>query len=125
MMMALLLSLQACKKRMIGKWSDNIQLSAKDLEFSPNGDSATVTAKGNWWGINCIALDTTYLMLDTASTDFCNVSYTDSVVTIVTKNCNLLKVKLSENKTNKDRTLWIGFSAGDYFDRVKIIQKKK
>lgn len=115
----------SCKKPIIGKWSDNIQLSGREFNFNSVEDSAIITAKGKWWGINYISLDTNKIFLDTSITDICNFSYLDSNVEIESKNCNTLKIKMRENKTSSDRILRIGLWAGDYFDGIKITQKKK
>lgn len=120
-----LITIYSCQKPMIGKWSDNIQLSGKEFNFNSFGDSATITAKGKWWGIDCISLDTNKILLDPSITDICNFSYSDSIVVIESEDCNTLKIKMKENNTNAERVLSIGLSAGDYFDGIKIIQKKK
>lgn len=89
----------------IGKWEDIIQLSGKDFTFNATGDSVLITAKGSWWGINCVYLDTTAIQINTPTNDYCNFTYADSNMTIVSTNCKSLIVKMNANNTNKDRTL--------------------
>jgi len=108
-----------------GKWEDRIQLSGKDFTFNTTGDSVLITAKGSWWGINCVYLDSTAIQINTPSNDYCNFTYADSNMKIVSSNCKSLIVKMNANNTNKDRTLCMTLWAGDYYDGVRILQKKK
>ncbi|MBN2259660.1 MAG: hypothetical protein JW702_03910, partial [Clostridiales bacterium] len=41
----------------IGKWDDNIKLSARYAEFSSESDSITIKTKGDWWWINGISFE--------------------------------------------------------------------
>jgi hypothetical protein len=116
----------SCKKSPKGEWSDIIQLSGKEFNFNPTGDSVMVSAKGKWWAVSGIKLDTYTFNLNPASTnDPCNFTYADSFIQISSKNCNTLFVKMNENKSNAARTLYINLWAGDYSDGIKIIQNKK
>lgn len=114
-----------CKKPLIGQWSDIIQLSGKEFNFNPNGDSVLITAKGKWWGINSVTLDTSIINVYSSTTDACNFIYIDNNIKIVSKSCDTLVIKMNANNINTDRTLNIGLWAGDYNDEIKIIQRKK
>jgi hypothetical protein len=118
----------ACNKRQPdGMWSDNILLSGKTFTFNATGDSVIVTAKGKWWSMNCVALDTHRMNVCAAlpTTDVCNFVYTDGQVSLTSTDCNQLFIKMAPNTTNAERTLSIGLSAGDYFDGIKVVQKKQ
>ena len=115
----------ACtKKQPVGGWSDIIKLSGKEFNFKSSGDSALITAKGKWWAINYVGLDTNNIDIYSSTTDACNFTYIDSNLKIVSKSCDTLFVKMNANNTNSDRTLHIGFWAGDYHDGIKIVQTK-
>lgn len=116
----------SCKKSPKGKWPDIIQLSGKEFNFNPTGDSVMVSAKGKWWAVSGIRLDTHTIYLNPASpNDPCNFAYADSLIQISGKTCNTLFIKMNENKSNASRTLYISLWAGDYSDGIKIIQNKK
>jgi hypothetical protein len=115
----------ACtKKRPIGKWSDIIQLSGNEFNFKSTGDSVLIFAKGKWWGINGVLLDTNKIDVYTPGTDACNFTYIDSTIKIISKSCDTLFIKMGANNTNSDRTLIIGLLAGDYYGGIKITQPK-
>ena len=120
--LVLLLTITCCKKPLIGKWSDVIQLSHKALTFNSKGDSALVTAKGKWWAISGVTLDTSRINLGLTTNDPCNFSYVDSNIQLKSSHCDTLLIKLSPNTTSSPRTLAVAFWAGDYGDQLKIIQ---
>jgi hypothetical protein len=129
--LALLVSLflitifSACKKEAsIGQWRDVIQLSGKNFVFNSTGDSIWVTAKGHWWAINCVALDTTKINVYSSANDPCNFTYTDSNIKLISINCDSLFIKMNANHSSLDRVLSFGFYAGDYRDGIKITQTK-
>ena len=122
----LVITFFGCKKNpIIGQWSDIIQLSGKEFSFNSSGDSVLITANGKWWGVNCVSLDTNRINIYSSMTDACNFIYVDNDIRIESKNCNALFIKMNANNTYSDRILSIGLSAGDYFDGIKIVQKKK
>lgn len=114
----------SCKRTPIGLWDDNIHLSQKNFSFSGKGDSALVTAGGKWWGINA-SLDTTLFFPKAPLADACNFNYADSNLTLISRSCDTLFIKMNENKSGRSRTLSIGMSAGDYFDGVTVVQAAK
>jgi hypothetical protein len=112
----------ACTKK--GKWSDIIQLSQKEFNFKSTGDSTLITAKGKWWGIAGVSLDTNMINVYSSTTDACNFAYIDSNIKIVSKSCNTLFIKMNANSNLANRILKIGLWAGDYYDGIKIVQAK-
>lgn len=115
----------ACSKRQpMGEWSDIIQLSGKEFTFKSTGDSALVTAKGKWWGVNYVGLDTNTINVYSSITDPCNFTYIDSNIKIKSKSCDTLFIKMNANNSDSARTLRIGLWAGDYHDGIKIVQAK-
>lgn len=116
----------ACKKEApIGKWNDIIQLSGKEFNFKPAGDSVLIVAKGKWWGIESVRLDTNQININSSITDACSFIYIDSNIKMISKSCDTLFVKMNTNHTSTDRTLLIGLWAGDYHNQIKIVQSKK
>lgn len=124
------MTLFSCTKKdpsqpqLVGNWDDVIQLSQKDFTFKATGDSALITAKGKWMGLSCVSLDTNRIIVYGTSTNPCNLTYTDSNLTISTKNCDTLFIKLNKNNADSARVLQIGVWAGDYHDGIKITQAK-
>lgn len=108
----------------IGKWDDNIHLSAREFTFNASGDSAIIKTEGTTWWISDIAVDTTYYY------GFTDVNMQADKYSIK-KDCffvehrdrKTLFVKVDANPFNVKRIITIGFEAGDYFDRVTITQK--
>jgi hypothetical protein len=119
-----IVSFACTKNRPVGQWSDIIQLSGKEFNFKPTGDSVLISAKGKWWGINGVFLDTNKIDVYSRGTDPCNFTYIDSNVKIVSKSCDTLFIKMNANNTNSDRILIIGLLAGDYYGGIKITQTK-
>jgi hypothetical protein len=116
----------ACSKRQpMGKWSDIIQLSGKEFTFKSTGDSVSVTAKGKWWGVSYVGLDTNTINVNSSTTDPCNFTYSDSNIKIISKSCDTLFIKMNANNSDSARTLRIGLWAGDYHDGIKIVQAKR
>lgn len=108
----------------IGKWDDNIHLSAREFTFNASGDSAVIKTEGTSWWISSIAVDTTYYY------GFTDVNMMADKYSIK-KDCFLVErrdkhtlfVRVSANTLNVIRIITVGFEAGDYFDRVTITQK--
>jgi hypothetical protein len=121
----IIIATTACQKPLVGKWADNIHLSGKDFMLAAYGDSVLITAKEKWWAINSITLDGNNINFNPTHKDVCNFNYFDTNLNIKSIDCDTLFVKMNLNKSNAERILQIGFSAGDYFDAVKITQKKK
>ena len=115
-------ALIACSKK--GKWPDIIHLSQKEFNFKSAGDSTLITAKGKWWGISGVRLDTNMINVYSSTTDACNFTYIDPDIKIVSKSCDTLFIKMNTNQTLSNRTLIVGLWAGDYHDGIKIVQAK-
>lgn len=115
--------LLSCTKQRIGQWDDIIQLSGKVFTLNSNEDSLLVTAKGKWWQISYVALDTNQININTSNADVCNFVYNDNNIKIISKDCNSLLIKMNQNITNLNRVLKKGLWAGDYSDGIKIVQK--
>jgi len=115
----------SCKKNPeIGKWSDNIKLSQKAVNFNANVNSVVVTTESTGWWLSGI----TY---NNVNVDLKDINRTDQgfVVTkpdfrVERKDGNKIMITMNQNTTNSDRLLIIGLQNGDYFDGVKITQSK-
>lgn len=119
-----LLSSCSDKERLTGDWDDIIKLSTKNVEFSANTDSITITTKGDWWWINWISIgDSIYTYNNRKDINLESNSYViKEYCFIVKRSKNTLFVKLNENNTGIERLMKIGLEAGDYFDGVSIKQ---
>jgi hypothetical protein len=108
----------------IGKWDDNIHLSAKEFTFSASGDSAIIKTEGTFWWISDISVDTTYYYGFTdvnMMTD--KYSIKKDCFLVERRDKNTLFVRVDSNPLNVKRIITVGFEAGDYFDRVTVTQK--
>ena len=112
----------------IGKWDDKIKLSTKNVSLKANKDSVTITTRGSWWWIDGIAFDgTTYSYYNSDEVDLESDSYSikEEEFVVERREKTTLFVKLSENKTGKERVMNITLEAGNYFDYVSIKQVAK
>jgi hypothetical protein len=119
------LSLSSCIPE-IGKWDDNIKLSVREAEFKASGDSIVITTKGSWWWITDISVDTVNFYGftgDNPDAEFYSIKQEN--VTVERRNKTTLFIKSGENPMKKPRKITVGLEAGDYFDRVIIIQKSE
>ncbi|WP_316847495.1 hypothetical protein [Pedobacter psychrodurus] len=115
----------SCKKNPeIGKWSDNIKLSQKKVNFNANVNSIVVTTESTGWWLGGISYNK-------ANVDLTNINKTDQgfVVThadfrVERKDGNKILITMNQNTTHADRLLTIGLQNGDYFDGVEITQSK-
>ena len=106
-----------------GKWDDSINLSEKEVTISAESNSLVITTVGTWWWINGIGLDDDWSYdisgIDTTQDDFL---IEENEFTIERKNVNEIHISLTENQSDVERTLTIGLQAGNYFDRIEVIQ---
>lgn len=119
----LLLCLYSCEEP-IGKWDDNIKLSAKKADFKANGDSIIIKTGGSWWWINNIMINKNpvwYPRPETADSTHYTVNL-DSVA-IKRQDAKTLFIKVNKNNLKSQREISINLEAGDYFDYVTITQK--
>ena len=108
----------------IGKWDDNIHLSAKAVTFNASGDSAIIKTGGTSWWISGISVDTTYYYgFNDVNMLADKYSIKKDCFLVERRDKNTLFVRVDANPLNVIRTIIVGFEAGDYFDRVTITQK--
>ncbi len=120
-----LLFFTSCDKKgkQDGLWDDNIELSIKDAVFDAKADSVLISTKGDWWWVCDITFNDSINPIDsTINLEANTYSIIGDNYVIERRDKNSLFVKLDENKTGKERVLFIGLEAGDYFDHVKITQ---
>ncbi|MFB6317061.1 hypothetical protein [Saccharicrinis sp. FJH54] len=117
----------ACTEREpIGKWDDIIKLSTKSLNFSSNGDSATITTEGTWWWITDVAVDTAWFYnFDVNQESLTEYVIQDSCFYLERKDAKNLFIRIDPNPTDLSRIIRIGLEAGDYFDGITITQNGK
>lgn len=108
----------------IGGWKDNIHLSTRTLHFNSAGDSAIVTTKGNWWWVSDISVDSThYYNFKDINLESDHYTIKDDCFIVERRDKNTLFIKVDANPLNVNRIVTVGLEAGDYFDRVTVIQE--
>ncbi len=109
----------------IGYADDTIKLSIKNVDFTAQVDSITITTEGNWWWINEISFeDSTYIYSNRDDINLESDSYSikEEHFVVERRDKNTLFVKITENDTRKERQMNITLQAGNYFDYVLIKQ---
>ena len=119
--------LQSCndEEKLIGLWDDIIKLSEKEVTISAESNSLVITTEGTGWWINEIGLDDDWSYdidgIDT-SQDFL-IEENDFIIERI--NTNEIHISMTENQSGLDnRILSITLQAGNYSDRVRIIQSR-
>jgi len=117
------------KNEKTGDWDDNIVLSTKSLEFDASADSAIVTTKGTGWWITDIYVmsgneELTYYFNE-YSTKMNNYTIQLNCFKISRRGTNTIYIELNDNLTGTERTVTVGFEAGDYFDSIVVTQKSE
>lgn len=106
-----------------GRWSDNIKLSTKSAIFNSNGDSVIVTTGGDRWWLTDIAVDamkySNFAGVDVFAD--CYMVELDCCI-FERRDKNTIFIKMDPNLTGIKRTVIIYLQAGDYFDKITIIQ---
>ena len=119
-------TLQSCndEEKLIGLWDDIIKLSEKEVTISAESNSLVITTEGTEWWINEIGLDDDWSYdidgIDTKQ-DFL-IEENDFI--IERRNTNEIHISMTENQSDLDRILSITLQAGNYSDRVRIIQSR-
>lgn len=114
------------KEDPIGKWDDVIKLSAKAVKFNADTDSVTITTEGDWWWITDVTVDDKrFGILSSIDTESDNYSIKQDCFVVERRDKNTLFIKVDENKLSIQRIITVGLEAGDYFDRVTIMQTEK
>lgn len=119
-----IISFYSCTKDKEGDWQDNIKLSTKSAEFSASGDSIIIKTGGNWWWISDISVDSTwYYGFKGVDLQADSYSIKQDCFDVEHRDKNTLFIKVEANPKKLKRIISIGLQAGDYFDRVTIVQK--
>ena len=108
-----------------GAWKDNIKLSAKTVEFQAKADSAIITTKGDWWWICDITVNDNHFYGFDINPDSENYKIKQDCFIVERRDKHTLFIRLDENLLNVSRVVTVGLEAGDYFDRITIMQKAK
>lgn len=107
----------------VGEWEDNIKLSRKVVELSPDANAVVITTEGKWWWIDHIALNgelhSTQDEVDTSQPDFI---IQKEEFKIERRNSTEIHIEMTQNQASSKRVLFIGLQAGNYFDGIKIVQ---
>ena len=118
------LSLLSCdSEEPIGKWEDNIKLSKKEVSISANANTVIITTEGTWWWIDGISLNGEHNFdmsdIDTSRENFL---IEETIFSIERRNAKEIHISMNKNDSGSERILAIGLQAGNYFDRITVIQ---
>jgi len=113
------------KEDLVGRWEDNIKLSAKTAEFEAKADSVIITTEGDWWMIDEVIFnDNSYNYNPDENLSLYSYPYAiigDDFV-VEKRDKTTLFIRLDENETGEERILGISLLAGDYGDHVVVKQ---
>lgn len=101
-----------------GKWSDNIKLSTRSVEFDKSSNSATITTKNNKWWFSSISTDGIEEPIHHEET-----VYNSEWFTIEKTEEGKIIISVKENDSNKERQFRLILQNGNYFDYVSVKQK--
>ncbi len=125
LMLILLSSVSCLEDRPDGDWDDNIHLSQKKVEFTSAKNSITITTKGKWWWICDVSLNGKHLNLEGMNTSKGNFVINQEEFRIERRDTTEIHIEMTKNTTRTERILDIELEAGDYFDRIEVIQAKE
>lgn len=107
----------------IGKWSDNIKLSQKEVSVSAESQTVLISTEGEWWWLNAVSLnDDIYADFSGIDTTRENFVIEKNDFRIERKHATEIIIEMSENSDGPERVLTIGLQAGNYFDSIQITQ---
>lgn len=113
-------------KRKDGDWDDNIKLSSKSVEFNASADSVIITTEGTGWWISNVSVNNTYYQLSPdIKVESKHYSFKKDCFVVERRDKNTLFIRLDANQLPVKRIFSVELEAGDYFDRILIIQKAK
>lgn len=120
-----ILSISSCtgSKQPIGKWQDNIQLSAKKILLKETEDSTQITTEKEWWWISEINTDGKIYSNFEKDTSIAPYTISKEYITVTREDSKTLHIKTTANAKRTKRTVTITLQAGNYFDTITLIQK--
>ena len=118
------IALFSCE-RADGIWDDNIKLSTKELILeSPQSSSTITTQSTNWW-LDGISLDGNNVDLSSIDKLSKNFTLINPEFQIERKeDGKKIFIIMNKNSSNADRILIVSLQNGNYFDRIKVTQRK-
>lgn len=124
LLVAFIASVSSCMDRAssIGALNDSIKLSTRKADFSAANDSIVITTMGTWWWVNDISVNGNYLIFNPVETEKENFSIHGDWFSIERCDNQKLIVRVSENRSKRDRNIKITLEAGDYFDYIDVNQ---
>jgi hypothetical protein len=108
-----------------GEWDDNIKLSARNVEFSADGDSVTIKTKGTWWWVIEVSVNNVKYFNFGIHADSVNYRIERDCFAVERRDSRTLFIKVDANPRDTVRIITVGLEAGDYFDRVRVTQKAR
>lgn len=107
--------------------TDTIGLSAKQILLSSFKDSKVISTKGKWWWINAIEDESKVLKPnykgDEIGTE--NIEVVGEWFKVERVNMQTIRISVEENTNTSTREITVILQSGNYFDYIKVEQKKK
>lgn len=105
-----------------GRYKDNIHLSKKNVDFSASANSEIITAKGEGWKFSSVSDNDVF-------TEYINEpqeikSYSSDWISITKVDEKTIKFEVQENKTGKQRILYLALFNWGYSDLITVTQEK-
>ncbi|NDV97322.1 hypothetical protein D0T84_20820 [Dysgonomonas sp. 521] len=110
------------KNEVEGRYKDNIHLSKKNVDFNAKASSDVITTKGEGWKFDVITDND-------VRTDYSNEKeeikdYSSDWITVTKADEKTIKFEVQENKTGKQRILYLALFNWGYSDLITVTQEK-
>ena len=114
--------LTACTNDEVGFGEDTIKFSEKEVQVPASQSSYLITTQGTFWWISELYLagnQIDYSSVDTSRGDFL---IDNPEFSIERDNSTQINIQLNTNTTGVQRELLIYLQAGNYGDRIRVVQ---
>ena len=112
----------ACTNDDVGFGKDTIKLSEKEVQVPASQSSYLITTQGTFWWISELYLagnEIDYSSVDTSGENFL---IDNPEFSIERENSTQITIQLSTNTTGAQRELLIYLQAGNFADRIRVLQ---
>lgn len=108
----------------VGGGTDPIKLSNKNISFSSDAHSVTITSQSKWWRVSDLRINDERFGFNSeiAAQQSFVLKYNE--FQIERKDGTTIIISINKNTTNQDRTLVVTLQEGNYYDYINIKQSK-
>ena len=114
--------LAACTNDEVGFGKDTIKLSEKEVQLPASQSTYIITTQGTFWWINELYLAGNQIDYSSVDTTRGNFLIDNPEFSIERINSTQINIQLSTNTSGVQRELLIYLQAGNYGDRIKVVQ---